>query len=58
MDEADTWHGDRRFFVLDGDPTPSPKGGNPSPILRVVVENFEIGPEVPPPEVAATSGYS
>ena len=26
-------------FVLDGDPAPSP-------ILRVEVENFEIGPEV------------
>jgi len=31
-------------FVLDGDPPP--KGQNPSPILRVEVENFEIGPEV------------
>ena len=33
--------------VLDGDPAPSPKRGRaPSPILRVGVENFEIGPEV------------
>ena len=32
-------------FVLDGDPAPSQKGGRaPSPILRVDVENFEIGP--------------
>ena len=34
-------------FVLDGDPVA------PSPILRVEVENFEIGPEV-----GGTSGYS
>jgi len=34
-------------FVLDGDPAPSPKRGRTSsPILRVEVENFEIGPEV------------
>ena len=34
-------------FVLDGDPSPSPKRGRaPSPILTVEVENFEIGPEV------------
>jgi len=34
-------------FVLDGDPASSPKRGRaPSPILRVEVENFEIGPEV------------
>ena len=34
-------------FVLDGDPALSPNGdGAPSPILRVEVENFEIGPEV------------
>ena len=34
-------------FVSDGDPAPSPKRGRaPSPILRVEVENFEIGPEV------------
>ena len=34
-------------FVLDGDPAPSPKRGRAtSPILRVEVENFEIGPEV------------
>ena len=41
-------------FVLDGDPAPSPKRSRaPSPILRVEVENFEIGPEV-----WGTSGYS
>ena len=41
-------------FALDGDPAPSPKRGRaPSPILRVEVENFEIGPEV-----GGTSGYS
>ena len=34
-------------FVLDGDPAPSPKRGRAtSQILRVEVENFEIGPEV------------
>jgi len=34
-------------FVLDGDPAFSTKRGrSPSPILRVEVENFEIGPEV------------
>ena len=34
-------------FVLDGDPAPFPKRGRaPSPVLRVEVENFEIGPEV------------
>ena len=34
-------------FVLDGDPAPFPKRDRaPSPILRVEVENFEIGPEV------------
>ena len=33
-------------FVRWG-PSPSPKGGrSPSPISRVEVENFEIGPEV------------
>ena len=32
-------------FVLDGDPVPSPKRGRASsPILRVQVDNFEIGP--------------
>ena len=32
-------------FVLDGNPLTSPKSGRaPSPILRVEVENFEIGP--------------
>ena len=41
-------------FVLDGDPAPSPNRGRaPSSILRVEVENFEIGPEV-----VGTSGYS
>ena len=41
-------------FVLDGDPAPSPKRCRaPFPILRVEVENFEIGPEV-----GGTSGYS
>jgi len=41
-------------FVLDGDPAPSPKRGRaPSPILRVEVENFEIGLEV-----GGTSVYS
>ena len=30
--------------MLDGDPAPYPKRGRaPSPILRVEVENFEIG---------------
>ena len=34
-------------FVLDGDPDPSPKRGRaPSLILRLEVEDFEIGPEV------------
>jgi len=41
-------------FVLDGDPAHPQQGdGAPSPILRVEVENFEIGPEV-----WGTSGYS
>jgi len=41
-------------LVLDGDPAPSAKRGRaPSPILRVMVENFEIGPVV-----EGTSGYS
>ena len=35
--------------MLDGDPAPPQNGGGaPSPILRVEVENFEIGPEVLP----------
>ena len=38
-------------FVLDAGPQKG--GGAPSPILRVEVENFEIGPEV-----RGTSGYS
>ena len=29
-----------------GTQSPPPKGAEPSPILRVEVENFEIGPEV------------
>jgi len=34
-------------FVLDGDPAGLPKkGAEPLPILRVEVENLEIGPEV------------
>jgi len=38
-------------FVLDGDPVPLPqKGQSLLPILRVQVENFEIGPG---PEVGA-----
>jgi len=46
MDEAGTWHGGRpqpkRVCVRWG-----PKRGRaPSPILRVEVKNFEIGPEV------------
>jgi len=41
-------------FLLDGDPASSQKGGGaPSPILRVEVDNFKIGPEV-----CGTSGYS
>jgi len=40
-------------FVLDGDPAPSPKGGQcPSPILRVEVENYEIGLEAALPVIA------
>jgi len=50
MDEADTWHGGRpqsRPFCARWGPSPLPqKGQSPSPILRVEVENFEIGPEV------------
>jgi len=52
MDEADTWHGGRpqprRVCVRWGlSPEPPPqKGQTLSPILRVEVENFEIGPEV------------
>jgi len=34
-------------FVLDGDPAPSPnRGRSPTPILRLEVENLEIGPEL------------
>ena len=41
-------------FVLDGDPAPSPKRGRAlSPILRVEVENFEIGSEVEALQVIA-----
>ena len=51
MDEAGTWHGGRpqprRACVRWGPSPSSPKRGRaPSPILRVEVENFEIGPEV------------
>jgi len=50
MDEADTWHGGRplpRRVCVRWGPSPLPKRGiTPSPILRVEVENFEIGPEV------------
>ena len=50
MDEADTWHGGRpqpRQVCVRWGRNPSPKRGRrPSPILRVEVENFEIGPEV------------
>jgi len=43
----------RRVCVRWG-PSPSPKGGGvPFPILRVAVENFEIGPAV-----CGTTGYS
>jgi len=43
-------------FVLDGDPAPPfPKRGRgPSPILRVEVQNFEIGPT----GSGGTSSYS
>jgi len=42
-------------FVLDGDPATSPKRSiAPSPILRVEVENFEIGPEVGALQVIAS----
>ena len=35
------------FYLYLRDPAPPQKGGGaPSPILRVEVENFEIGPEV------------
>ena len=50
MDEADTWHAGRplpRRICVRWGPSSSPKRGRaPSPILRVEVENFEIGPEV------------
>ena len=43
-------------FVLDGDPAPlHQKGQTPSPILRVEVENLQIGPEV---RGTSGSGYS
>ena len=45
MDEAHTWHGGRRLCVRWG-PSLLPQMGQSSfPILRVEVENFEIGPE-------------
>ena len=41
-------------FALDGDPAPLPqKGRASSPILRVELENFEIGPEVAALQVIA-----
>jgi len=50
MDEADTWHcgrpQPRRVCVRWGPGPAPPKMQSPSPILRVEVENFEIGPEV------------
>jgi len=50
MDEADTWHGGRpqpRRVCVRWGPSPlAQKGQSPSPILRVEVENFEIGPEM------------
>ena len=46
MDEAGTWHGGRpqpsRVCVIWGSSPPPPQKGQ----RRVVVENFEIGPEV------------
>ena len=46
-------------FVLDWDPVPLPKRGrSPSPILRVEVENFEIGPEVGALPVIANKGFA
>jgi len=56
MNEAGTWHGGRPQprRVLDGDPAPSPKRDRASsPILRVEVENFEIGQEVGALQVVA-----
>jgi len=50
MDEADTWHGGRphprRVCVRWGPSLLAQKGQSPLPILRVEVENFDIGPEV------------
>ena len=50
MDEAGTWHGGRpqlrRVCVRWGSSPIPQKGQSPSPILRVEVDNFEIGPEV------------
>ena len=50
MDKADTYHGGRpqpRRVCVRWGPSPSPKRVRaPSPILRVEVEYFEIGPEV------------
>jgi len=57
MDEADTWHGGRpqpMRVCVRWETSLSPKRGrDPSPILRVEVENFEIGSEV-----GVISGYS
>jgi len=50
MDEVDTWRGDkpqpRRVCVRLGTSPLPQRGRAASPILRVEVENFEIGPEV------------
>jgi len=51
MDEAGTWHGGRpqpRRVCVRWGPSPFPKRGRaPSPMLRVEVENFRIGPALP-----------
>ena len=58
MDEADTWHGGRpqprRVCVRWGPTRSSKRGRAPSQILRVEVENFEIGPDVRALPVIAT----
>ena len=47
------------YIVLDWAQLPSLKGGGaPSPILRVEVENFEIGPEVGALPVIANKGFA
>ena len=49
-DQTTGWHGGRpqpRRVCVRWGPSPLPqKGQSPSPILRVEVESFEIGPEV------------